>query len=229
MLSKLFAILALLFGISAQATEHAATRLRIIQMQAQSVGAGHTLLVGDSIIEGFWWNSICGDYVINAGVGGSGVQWWVENIDRVLAYARPKYVVVQLGVNDTRRGQDGLVPIREQAKFAERYRYILQRIKAAGAQPAILPILPLEPGKPLAEPYFDPSVLAWYNANIIVLARQMDIPWWNSWYAWARGYDALPGFTTDGVHPSGVGYAALYLQVKEAVRSAMARQGVVCK
>ncbi len=58
------------------------------------------MLPGDTILESYWWNSVTGVNVLNAAFSGIGIDALLTEADALLNIARPRVVVVMVGIND---------------------------------------------------------------------------------------------------------------------------------
>lgn len=63
------------------------------------VGTEATWIVGDSIVEGFWWNQTGTCRIINVGFGGITAKQMAERIVGLSGYATPRYAIVMMGTN----------------------------------------------------------------------------------------------------------------------------------
>jgi lysophospholipase L1-like esterase len=95
--------------------EHVDVRKFIIW--SKLLGATEPVVVfGDSIVEASDLpQSICGHTVVNAGISGTAIAYFVPNAVRLLYDAKPSLVVLAVGINDASRGKQGdrVEPFRE--------------------------------------------------------------------------------------------------------------------
>jgi lysophospholipase L1-like esterase len=203
---------------------HAYFRIAIMRLQTQIVGTGSVLLLGDSIIEGFWWNTVCGKH-INGGIASAGILIFQKFLDDILHATRPKIVTLMIGVNDSQRIMD---PI-DFEKWCMDYDEIVSKIVGWGALPVLFTIIPVEKDKPLGDIYFDTERIKAQNAHIRRLAGEKNYILFDS-YNLLAGEDGfmLKGGTIDGVHPSKTTYVRLYSFYQKAIKKAWGRIGKPC-
>lgn len=211
------------FAGFAQARDHWDVRLAISKLQVLTVGTGGVLMIGDSITEQFWWTTIAGQRIVNAGQGGAGIDEAIIVADEMLPVAKPKVVALMIGVNDCVRGAEA-----NPTAWGVKYRMLLAKIHAAGAVPVPVNILPVEqnPALGLGVNYFNTDCIAalnsqWYSA--IIDRGEMYVNF-NYVFAVAPAYRYMqPGWTADGVHLNGVGSRQFYYQLEPAITSALQR------
>lgn len=101
--------------------------------------------------------------VINAGLGGEGVEGTLARLDRDCLRHGPQLVTICLGLNDARRGREGLDAF--QANLSE----LIRRVRAADA-PDVLLLTPNTRGDAL----HDEGVMHHYVRAIRAVARTSD-------------------------------------------------------
>lgn len=222
-----FVFLLMLFVSSfAQAVgpDHWIARRGIINLQSLTIGQGNVMMLGDSLTEQFWWNSISGKLVLNAGLGGAGIDEVTITAQQLIPVQKPKVVVLMVGVNDCGRGFEA-----DPVLWGQKYVSLLTYIHAQGAVPVALNVLPVEqnPAMPLGDVYFNSTCIANLNGQ-----------WWNAVSTRGEVYVNLnytfanppeyfymrPGWTTDGVHLTGLSERSFYNLVAPAVTTALGRQ-----
>ncbi len=105
---------------------HSDIRLAIIRSQIQRMDRPIVVL-GDSIVEmAILPATLCGRPVLNAGIGGAGIRFLTDHIDRILAGTKPSLIVVSIGVNE-------IIPRTSLAKFKDLY----DDLRSAISHPAI--------------------------------------------------------------------------------------------
>ena len=218
-----FILVALMLSSFAHARDHWDVRLAISKLQVLTVGTGGVLMIGDSITEQFWWTTIGGQRIINAGQGGAGIDQALIVADAMLPVAKPKVVALMIGVNDCVRGGEA-----DPVAWGQKYRTLLAKIHAAGAVPIPINILPVEqnPALGLGENYFNVDCITalnsqWYQA---VVARNEMYVNFNYVFAVAPAYRYMqPGWTADGVHLNGTGSVQFYYRLEPEITNALAR------
>jgi len=208
------------FAESPQET-HFDYRIDSLGMKAQGAGYGKTLLLGDSIAEGYFWNSTTCGAVINAGSGGATVGMLHERIEKALNLTRPGVTVVSMAVNDAHEWTD----LNE---WKLRYNGIAYLLHVRRITPVFETPLPVEYGKPLGSDYFDQATLLEIVAHIRLVARNYGAVLNDQFAAFeVNGY--LPARSTlDGVHPAATLYRSIHSQRQGAIKRAWAKRGIRC-
>ena len=121
---------------------HASVRLQMVERQAsQTAGVAPVMLIGDSIMESWSVGSICGIRALNAGVGGTGVEFVMAHASALVKAGRPKIVVIEVGINDAARV---LGERREvENSWLDTYRELVSELSRSGVVPVILSVLPV--------------------------------------------------------------------------------------
>jgi hypothetical protein len=177
--------------------EHSEVRSFIIRSKL-SRAPDPIVVMGDSIVEAADLpKSICGHPVVNAGIGGMTIGYFVRNASLLLQNTKPALVVLAVGVNDaTGSTVDRVEPFRAAYQAT---------IQSLGDIPFLIATIPpIGPGAVL----FRTSLIDQFNAVIRQLAAQpIDL------------YKALTGdFTTaDGVHLNAAGYDVWDAEIVNAV------------
>lgn len=206
----------------------------MIASHSAVLGQGRILFLGDSLTEGLWWNTACGDSVVNAGLGGAGAAGLLTYIEPILAAARPSVVVVMIGVNDATREAPGQPANQSTVEnFAPRLSQLLDAIVASRARAAILTILPVEKAGGLGDAYFDSNAIRQFNAVIRAEAQARGLPLVDAYIDFA-GPDGFmhAGWSIDGVHlygaPGNSPNRLLYDHFVEGARQARKQLGLSC-
>ena len=178
-------------------TYHWEARNSFIKFQAASIGVGKPLLLGDSIIEGLWWNTLpessCA--IINGGFGGATLAELLRYSQGLLAATKPPVVTVLIGTNDASR-KDNV------EQWRVKYTQLISIIEKSGAVPVLMTIPPVEQAPPFGAKYFSIERIKAYNKYIRGEAKKggyilVDL---HRAFANDKGY-APSGSTFDGVHP----------------------------
>jgi hypothetical protein len=173
--------------------EHGEVRAFVIRSKLSRV-IDPVVVMGDSIVEAADLPaSICGHPVINAGVGGATIGYFVRNAPLLLEDTRPSLVVLAVGVNDAMRGGDA-------GLFQAAYEAV---IHSFGDVPLLVAtIAATGPGAVL----FDQSLVEKFNG---VIRHLTDRP---------VEMDQIRGFTVaDGVHLNSAGYKLWNSKIVTAV------------
>lgn len=214
---------AVVLAAPAQANTHAEIRAAMAATHAMIAGQGRALLLGDSIIEGFWWNQVCGGFQVNAGIGGATAGVLHSQADGILTLTQPSVVLLMIGVNDARLD----VPFDLEA-WKVKYNGIVYRMYQSGATMILYTVMPVEQGKPLGDLYFDPARIVAMNAHIAAVAANYDAVYRDVWSAFQVNGFMPPGGTVDGVHPSRDTYVTLHGMIQADLTTAWARRGKPC-
>src|SRR5919107_5486939 len=75
----------------------------VISAHRSAVGPGGLLFVGDSIVEGFYWNRIGSLPVLNAGYSGIWTEALEPRVPLLLQSACPGMAVLFVGTNDAKK------------------------------------------------------------------------------------------------------------------------------
>jgi lysophospholipase L1-like esterase len=125
------------------------------------------VVFGDSITEAaILPDAICGHPVVNAGIGGAGVDELLKDAPLLLEGKSPALVVLAIGTNDAYA-----TPGREQ-QFREAYTALLQRLALLAAKLVVANIPPVDPkGDLTVVAGMDASLIARFNALLPKLAE----------------------------------------------------------
>lgn len=165
---------------------HEATRLRMLYQQAEIFPSGQTIIIGDSRTEGLYIPELRGQKVLNAGIGGTDLAFWQKNAEPLVERAKPSTVIVAVGVNDA-----ALEDRTNPAEWEDDYRDLVESL--GGHKVILLPILPIEPGKPMGDGWFDPTMISRLNSSISSVAT-------SSGAELVHPPASLNGQTIDGCH-----------------------------
>lgn len=200
--------------------DHWIARDTMIAFHESVAGSNSTLIIGDSITEGFWWNTIAGYRIVNCGYGGARVEHLAAGLPSALAAAQPLYAIIMAGINNCHTGFDT-------STFAPAYQAIIDLLKGKGTNVLLSSIIPVEPAK-LSDPTFDQSVVNTLNHVIVDMATSQGMAMVNLNYPFMNMSTgtAYAETTVDGVHITGVSYRTLYQQWAAALSAEIARTGV---
>jgi len=183
---------------------------------AQVLGAGSAMVMGDSLTEGFWWNQFNGCYVTNAGYGGISAKELSERVHIPLNTLLPGSVILMIGTNSA---NNSLTPT-ERAMFSTHHLSIVDAIIAKGAMPILVSIPPIGKDNTL----FSQSVINDFNTHILANATSRGLQFINLNFVLmdlnpsspTYGY-ALPGYTVaDHLHLAQPAYIAMYYAYQAA-------------
>jgi lysophospholipase L1-like esterase len=185
--------------------EHTRFRLAVIRSHIAQIDEEFVAILGDSITERALAKSLCGKFLLNAGVGGATVGSVLRDILPLFAPKKPRAMLIAVGVNDASRVSPEPRD-RRIAVFTEEYRRLLEGAKALTPNLAVALIGPVEVRRDLGELYYDPDLIVTFNGIIEKAAAEANVPVVSlAALADERGY-AREGMTVDGVHLSAQGY-----------------------
>jgi hypothetical protein len=162
--------------------EHFEARLAVIRSQLSRVERP-IIVMGDSIVESaILPPSLCGHPIINAGVGGATIGFFVRYASIIARDANPSLLILAVGINDAGKGADDNA-------FRSAYAATLQSIHSPVAIGTIVAA---------SSPLIDHDKIEVFNHVIAELAvgkTLIDL------------HKAVAGdFTVDGIHLNGDGY-----------------------
>jgi lysophospholipase L1-like esterase len=180
-----------------------AERFDALRAQARDVRSCVVLIIGDSLVEGFY-KTYHGPGIFAAGVRGAGVRDWLGQAPALLGLLKPRRVILALGVNDSR------IPVDKLPEFFRDYEELC-RAASLAAPLSLSTILPVRRGKGRATRFGDrinPGMIRRMNEGIARIAAARGYEVIDSHRAMADAYGMLPEeLTFDGVHLTGEGYA----------------------
>ncbi|MDR2800592.1 MAG: SGNH/GDSL hydrolase family protein [Desulfovibrio sp.] len=180
-----------------------AERFDILRARAREVRSCVVLLIGDSLVEGFY-KTCHGPGIFAAGVQGAGVRDWLDQAPALLGLLKPQRVILALGVNDSR------IPVDKLPEFFRDYERLCG-IASAAAPLSLSTILPVRRGKGRTTRFgdrIDPGMIRRMNEGIARIAAAGGYGLIDSHRYMADGYGMLPeDLTFDGVHLTRAGYA----------------------
>jgi len=205
---------------------HWLIRDTVIRLQASALPAGVGMLLGDSNIEGMWWNRLPVEgrecVLVNAGYGGIGVVDLLRRAGGIVEAVRPRFVVLMVGVNDATTTADP-------ERWAADYERLVGVATSAGAAPILFTVIPPERGHPWSE-FKSPAMVNRFNDRVRGIAGRrgailIDIA---SAVVGADG-QTRPGTTADGIHPAPALYREMATRwLPAAIRDALGRRGEAC-
>lgn len=202
---------------------HWDVRSAIYLMHRSIAGSDATVLIGDSITEGFYWNKIGDCAVVNAGFGGITTTAMTRYIESILRDGAPKYAVIMLGSNpdfDSNINPDFRL-------FQQSYTQIVDRLMQAGTTVIVVSIPPVEPEKLRVKR----SMEAISTMNRVIrdeIAAPRGLEYIDLYSKLTINGKAVPGATTDGIHFAPDSYRIDYKMIDDALKSAVEKTGKSC-
>ncbi len=173
----------------------------------QIAGNTASILIGDSITEGFWWNTIGPERVINAGYGGISAQQMLLRMPTLNLNSNSKKAIVCLGMNNA---IPNLIP-SQITQFTSAMNNIVKSLKTRGTSIWIASIPPIEPSR-MANPIRSQASINLLNAEIVYkICKSNNVPLinLNVLMDLSTGV-AKPGTTRDGIHWTRQTYINVY-------------------
>lgn len=178
----------------------------VIGSHLHAVGSGGLLFIGDSIVEGFYWNRIGSMSVLNAGYSGIWTEALEPKVPRLLEAAKPRLVALLVGANDAKKGRSEDYLDAVTAHFER----LVWHSKASSVPFIVITPPPIEAGKRLTS-FYCADAMASLSRRIALIAERQgaDILDMHAAFSNENG-EAHPGMTTDGIHLSGKAYRLMH-------------------
>ncbi len=192
----------------------------VISAHRSAVGPGGLLFVGDSIVEGFYWNRLGPLSVLNAGYSGIWTAALEPRIPLLLKSAQPSLAVLLVGTNDAKKdggasALDGAVRNLDQ---------IVAHFEAAGVPLIVMTPPPIEKAKRLSR-FYSVDAMASVSRSIVETCKGRAAAIVDLQAALSDGAGAArTGMTVDGIHLSPEGYRLMHGLLTEAVTAVTARR-----
>jgi lysophospholipase L1-like esterase len=193
----------------------------VISSHKSAVGPGGLLFIGDSIVEGFYWNRIGALPVLNAGFSGIWTEALEPRVPLLLNSAEPSIAVLLVGTNDSKKdctenALDGV---------AEHFDRIVGHFEEANVPVVVLTPPPIEPAKRLTS-FYSPEAMASLSRRIVQIADGRVAAIVDLQNAFSDGNGAArEGMTTDGIHLSAQAYRLLHDLLETTIAATTARRG----
>lgn len=185
------------------------------------VGPGGLLFLGDSLVEGFYWSSLGGLPVLNAGYFGIWTEELEPKVARLLKSAQPSFGVLLVGTNDAKKGSSE----ESIAAAAEHFERVVRHFEDAGVPFVAVTPPPIEPSKRLSNFYLADSMESLSRRILrIVDGRAAAILDLQKDFADPDGA-ARAGITTDGIHLSAEAYRLLHDMLETTIAAVTAWRG----
>jgi lysophospholipase L1-like esterase len=193
----------------------------VISSHKSAVGPGGLLFIGDSIVEGFYWNRIGALPVLNAGYSGIWTEALEPRVPLLLNSAEPSIAVLLVGTNDckkdcTESALDGV---------ADHFDRIVGHFEEANVPVVVLTPPPIESAKRLTS-FYSPDAMASLSRRFVQIADGRVAAIVDLQTAFADGNSAArEGMTTDGIHLSAQAYRLLHDMLETTIAATTARRG----
>jgi lysophospholipase L1-like esterase len=190
----------------------------VIGSHRAAVGQGGLLFVGDSLVEGFYWNRLGPLPVLNAGYAGIWTEALEPRVPLLLKAAHPTLAVLLVGTNDAKKDctESSLGAVEKH------YGQIVGHCRDVGVPLIVLTPPPVEPGKRITS-FYSPEAMASLSHRIVALAKGQVAGIVDLQRAFAdENGQARAGLTTDGIHLSGQGYRMMHEMLEKMVAAVVA-------
>jgi lysophospholipase L1-like esterase len=193
----------------------------VIGSHRSAVGPGGLLFVGDSLVEGFYWNRLGSLPVLNAGYSGIWTEALEPRVPLLLNSAEPAIAVLLVGTNDAKKD----CTERTLHGAAEHFERIIRHFEAAAVPVVVMTPPPIERAKRLTG-FYSAEAMASLHRRIVQIAdgRAAAVVDLHKVFGDQDGA-AREGTTTDGVHLSAKAYRHLHDVVETTVASVTMRKG----
>lgn len=185
----------------------------VISAHRSAVGPGGLLFVGDSIVEGFYWNRLGPHAVLNAGYSGIWTEALEPRVPLLLDSAKPALAVLLVGTNDAKKdcSEDSL-------DNAERnLTLIVSHFQNAGVPLIAMTPPPIEQGKRITS-FYSAEAMAAMSSRIRETCEGRAAAIVDLQSALSDGEGAArSGMTVDGIHLSPAGYRLMHAMLADAV------------
>ena len=193
----------------------------VISAHRSAVGQGGLLFVGDSLVEGFYWNRLGSLPVLNAGYSGIWTEALEPRVPLLLKSAQPGIAVLLVGTNDAKKDctESTLDAV------AEHFERILVHFEDAGVPLVVMTPPPVERAKRLTG-FYAADAMASLSRRIVAMANGRVAAIVDLQTAFADGDGAArAGMTVDGIHLSAQGYGLMRDMLETTIAAATAGRG----
>lgn len=190
---------------------HNHTEVRKFIIKSQIAQADDPIvIVGDSITEAALFpSSICGQKLINAGIGGLDTKTYAAIINDVLPAKSVPLIVVALGTNNSTRAAS-------RHTFAKSYNSLADILATHAVKLMFIGVPRVEMTGALASGYFDSDSIDRHDAKIRDIAKQRSVDFID-----VRSGAETSGMTVDGVHLNADGYMPWRSAVLSSIEAAL--------
>src|SRR5262249_40968397 len=137
-------------------------------------------------------SKVCGLPLVNAGVRGAGIEYFLRHSAQLLGSSRPKLIVLAVGINNA-AAKEG-----REVDFQNRYEQTVASL-ASVAPVVVATVTPIKEGYFVSKFGYDPQIVPALNGTILATPNIKAVIDLNAPLSGAN-------FTTDGVHLNPAGY-----------------------
>ena len=184
-------------------------RERFFAVQAAIRDAPNPVIIfGDSIVQGAALPpKVCGLPLVNAGVRGAGIGYFLRHSAQLLGSSRPKLIVLAVGINNAAAKES------REVDFQNRYEHAVASL-ASIAPVVAATVTPIREGYFVSSFGYDPQIVPALNRTILATPNIRAVIDLNAPLSAAN-------FTTDGVHLNGAGYALWRSSLLKGIKAAL--------
>lgn len=191
---------------------HIQIRQFSITTQSQQVLGKFALIIGDSITEALSLINYQGMPVLNGGMGGGGIQSAYDLLDKVTI--KPAIIIIAIGVNDSVKKNESKLSLNE---WEAKYRLTVTKAKSLTDHLILSTIIPVEPGKPLGDKYFDSELIEKMNLIIRKISKEESLNLIENDNGFKKLLTSKTIYTIDGVHLTPYGYKIWKKNLEHAI------------
>jgi lysophospholipase L1-like esterase len=169
-------------------------RERFFAVQAAIRNAPNAVIIfGDSIVQGAALPpEVCGLPLVNAGVRGAGIGYFLRHSAQLLGSSRPDLIVLAVGINNAAAKES------RQVDFKNRYEQVVASL-ASNAPVVVATVTPIKEGYFVSKFGYDPQIVPALNRTILTAPNTRAVIDLNAPLSGAN-------YTIDGVHLNAAGY-----------------------
>src|SRR5215831_7236547 len=184
-------------------------RERFFEVQAAIRDAANPVIIlGDSIVQGAALPSkVCGLPLVNAGVRGAGIGYFLRHSAQLLGSSRPKSIVLAVGINNAAAKES------REVDFQNRYEHAVASL-ASIAPVVAATVTPIREGYFVSSFGYDPQIVPALNRTILATPNVRSVIDLNASLSGAN-------FTVDGVHLNPAGYALWRRNIVKGIEAAL--------
>ena len=184
-------------------------RERFFAVQAAIRDAPNPVIIfGDSIVQGATLPStVCGVPLVNAGVRGAGIGYFLRHSAQLLGSSGPRLIVLAVGINNAAAKEN------REVDFQKHYEQTVASL-ASIAPVMAATVTPIEEGYFVSSFGYDPQIVPALNRTILATPNIKAVVDLNAPLSGAN-------FTTDGVHLNPAGYALWRSNILKGIEAAL--------
>lgn len=191
----------------------------VISAHRAAAGPGGLLFVGDSIVEGFYWNRMGPFSVLNAGYSGIWAEALEPRIPLLLKSTEPALVVLLVGANDAKKDCSG----SSLDDALRHFEQIVGHCESASAPLIVMTPPPVERAKRLTRFYAVDAMVS-LSRRILEASHGRAVGIVDLQTALSDGECAArTGMTVDGIHLSPEGYRLMHDMLEKTVAEVVAK------